>query len=178
MLKYLFLGLAVVIIVFLVVAALQPADFKITRSAKIAAPASAVFPYFNDLHKWNDWSPWAKMDPNAKNTFDGPASGVGAKFAWAGNSKVGEGNMTITESKPADLVRMRLEFLKPMPAVNVTEFALTPQGDETTVTWSMTGTNGFMGKAVGLIMNFDKVVGGQFSDGLENLKAIVESKKS
>lgn len=175
MLKLILLGLAAIIVIFLIVAAMQPADFRITRSATIAAPPSAVFEQINDFHKWNDWSPWARLDPNAKNSFEGPPAGVGAGFSWAGNNKVGEGRMTITESKPGELVRMRLAFLKPFAATNVAEFTLKPEGNQTAVTWSMSGTNGFVGKCVGLIMNCDKMVGGQFEKGFANLKAIVEA---
>jgi carbon monoxide dehydrogenase subunit G len=174
MFKFILIGIAAIIAIFLIVAALQPADFRIARSTTIAAPSSAVFEQINDFRKWNDWSPWAKMDPNAKNSFEGPPSGVGAGFSWAGNSQVGEGRMTITDSKPNELVRMNLEFIKPFAATNVAEFTLKPEGDKTAVTWSMTGRNGFMGKAMGLIMNCDKMVGGQFEQGFANLKKIVE----
>jgi uncharacterized protein YndB with AHSA1/START domain len=174
MLQFILIGLAAIIVIFLIVAALQPADFRITRSATIAAPPSAVFEQINDFHKWNDWSPWAKMDPNAKNSFEGPPAGVGAGFAWAGNNQVGEGRMTITDSRPNELVRMKLEFFKPFTATNVAEFTLKPEGSQTAITWSMSGTNGFMGKAMSLIMNCDKMVGGQFEQGFANLKAIVE----
>jgi uncharacterized protein YndB with AHSA1/START domain len=175
MLKFILIGLAAVVIVFLIVAAFQPADFRITRSATIAAPPAAVFEQINDFHRWDAWSPWAKLDPNAKNSFDGPPAGVGAGFAWAGNKEVGEGRMTITESRPGELVRMKLEFLKPFAATNVAEFTLKPEGNGTVVTWSMSGTNGFMAKCVGLVVNCDKMVGGQFEKGLANMKAIVET---
>jgi uncharacterized protein YndB with AHSA1/START domain len=174
MLKLILIGLAVVVVVFLVVVALQPADFRITRSATIAAPPAVVFEQFNDFHNWNAWSPWAKMDPNAKNTFEGSPAGIGSSFAWAGNNEVGEGRMTITESRPNELIRLKLEFLKPFTATNVTEFTFKPDGDRTAVTWSMSGKNGFMGKAFSLIMNCDKMVGGQFEQGFANLKALVE----
>ena len=45
------------------------------------------------------WSPWAKIDPAAKITFEGPPAGTGAGYTWAGNNKVGEGRMTITDSQ-------------------------------------------------------------------------------
>ncbi len=174
MLIKILLGLLAIFVIFLIVAAMQPADFRITRSATIAAPASAVFAQINDFHKWNDWSPWAKMDPNAKNTFEGPESGVGAGFSWEGNNEVGAGRMTITDVKPNELVQLRLEFTKPFAATNTTVFSLKPQGNGTEVTWTMSGTNGFMGKAMGLIMNCDKMVGGQFEKGFDNLKKVVE----
>ena len=175
MLKKILLGLVAVIVIFLIVVALQPADFRISRTAVIAAPPASVFEQINTFQKWSDWSPWAKLDPNAKNTFEGPASGVGAKFAWSGNNEVGEGSMTITDSKPGERVLMDLVFTKPFAAKNVTEFTLKPEGMGTAVTWTMTGKNDFMGKAIGLIVNCDKMVGGQFEKGFENLKAVVAS---
>ena len=175
MLKKILLGLLAAIVILLIVVALQPADFRIHRSAVIAAPPAAVFAQINDFHKWNDWSPWAKLDPNAKNNFDGPASGVGAKFAWSGNNEVGEGAMTITESRPNEIVVMKLEFIRPFAATNTTEFTLKPEGSGTAVTWTMSGKNNFMGKAAGLFMNCDKMVGTQFEKGFENLKAVVAS---
>jgi len=177
MLKLILLAIPALLVVFLVVAALQPTDFRISRSGTIAAPPPVVFEQVNDFHKWNDWSPWAKMDPNAKNSFEGPQSGVGAGFAWAGNSQVGEGNMKITESRPSDLILIRLEFIKPFAGVNTTEFTFKPEGDKTAVTWTMTGKNSFMGKVMGLIMNCDKMIGGQFEKGLNNLNAIVAAKR-
>ncbi len=168
------IALGVLALVFIVVAALQPADFRIARSAMIAAPPSVVFAHFNDFHKWNDWSPWAKMDPDAKHTFDGSPAGVGAGFAWAGNSKVGEGRMTIIESKPNDLIRLKLEFTKPFTAINITEFTFKPEGSQTAVTWAMSGHNNFFAKAFGLFINCDKMVGGDFEKGFANLKAIIE----
>jgi uncharacterized protein YndB with AHSA1/START domain len=176
MLKFILIGFAAVIAIFLIVAALQPTDFRITRAATISAPASAVFEQINDFHKWNNWSPWAKLDPNAKNTFEGPPAGVGASFAWVGNNEVGEGKMTITESKPNELVMMKLEFIKPFAATNTTEFTFKPEGDQTTVKWSMAGKNNFIGKCISVVMNCDKMVGGQFEQGFANLKAIVEKK--
>jgi hypothetical protein len=61
------------------------------------------------LRKWEAWSPWAKLDPTAKSTLEGPSAGVGAVFAWSGNNQIGEGRMTITDSRPNELVRFRLE---------------------------------------------------------------------
>jgi len=176
MLKKILIVIGLAVVVFLVVAALQPADFKITRSAVIAAPPAAVFEQVNDYHKWQAWSPWAKMDPAMKQTYEGPASGTGASYSWAGNSKVGEGRMTITDSQPAKLVAMRLEFLKPFAATNTADFTFVPEGNGTKVTWAMTGKNNFMAKACGLIMNMDKLVGADFEKGLSNLKEIAEKK--
>ena len=166
--------IAIAVIIVAIVAAMQPSDFRVTRTATITAPASAVFPHVNDLQKWDAWSPWAKLDPNAKNSFEGPASSVGAIMRWAGNNKVGQGSMTIIESRPDEFVQFKLEFLKPFKATNTAEFTFNSENNQTTVTWSMYGKNNFMGKAMGLFMSCDKMVGGQFEKGLATLKSVVE----
>lgn len=176
MLKKILIGLAVVLVAFLVVVAMQPADYRVSRSATISAPPSAVFPHVNEFKKWEPWNPWGKIDPAMKLTYDGPAGGPGASYAWVGNSEVGEGKMTITESKTNELIRIHLEFFKPMAGVSPTEFTFKPEGDRTTVTWTMSGTNNFIGKAFCLFMDMDKMVGGSFERGLADLKAIAEKK--
>jgi uncharacterized protein YndB with AHSA1/START domain len=177
MLAKIIIALVVLLIVFAVVVALRPAEFRIARSTVIAAPAAIVFAQVNDFHAWPEFSPWAKLDPAMTTTYAGPAAGVGAAYAWAGNPKVGEGQMTITESRPNELVRIRLEFLKPFKATNTAEFTFKAEGGQTAVTWSMSGVNSFMFKAAGLFMNVDKMVGDDFEKGLANLKAVAESAK-
>ncbi len=174
MLKKILIALASIIVVFILVVATRPADFRVTRSTTIAALPDAVFPHVNELKKWDAWSPWAKLDPNAKNSFDGPPSGKGAAMSWAGNNDVGEGRMTIMESRANELVRFHLEFLKPMAGTSEAEFNFQPAGNQTTVTWTMTGKNSFMAKAVSLFMDCDKMVGGQFEQGLAGLKTVAE----
>ena len=174
MIKKIAIALALIVIVFAIVVATRPADFRITRTATIAAPPAAVFAQVNDFHKWEAWSPWAKLDSNMKTAYDGPTEGPGAGYAWAGNSEVGEGRMTITESHPNDLVRIKLEFRKPIAATNTTEFTFKPEGSQTAVNWTMTGTNNFMGKAFDLVMNIDKMVGADFEKGLAQMKPLLE----
>src|SRR5216683_3299494 len=104
MIKKILLGALVVIVlivvIFCVVVALQPAQYHVERSTTINAPASLVFAQVNDFHKWEAWSPWAKLDPAMKQTYEGAPAGTGAVLKWSGNSKVGEGTMTLTESRP------------------------------------------------------------------------------
>ncbi|GDY19979.1 polyketide cyclase [Verrucomicrobiota bacterium] len=167
--------LAVLVLLFLIIVSRRPSTFRVTRSATIAAPPAVVFAQVNDLGKWDAWSPWAKLDPNAKHTFAGPPAGPGAKMSWSGNSKVGVGNMTITDSRPPEFLRFHLEFQKPFKATNTTEFTFQAAGAQTTVTWNMFGQADFIYRAVGLFMDCDKMVGGQFEQGLAQLKTVAES---
>src|SRR5262245_51620558 len=167
--------LAVVIVVFVIFVAMRPSSFRIQRCATIAAPAEAVFEQVNDFRRWQAWSPWEKLDPDLKRTFEGPLSGAGSVYRWVGNKKVGEGSMTLTQSVPGEIVRIKLVFIKPFAATNTAEFTFKPEGDQTAVTWSMTGNNNFMAKAFCLFVNMDKMVGGDFEKGLTQLKQVVES---
>ncbi len=176
MLKKVLIGIVVVIAGFLAVVAIQPAEFRITRSATISAPPAAVFAQVDDFHKWEAWSPWEKIDPQMKRTYEGAPSGTGAVYGWVGNSEVGEGKMTVTESRPGELVRIRLDFIKPFAATNTAEFAFKPEGGGTSVTWSMEGKKNFVSKAFCLFVNMDRMVGGQFEKGLAQMKSVVEKK--
>jgi Polyketide cyclase / dehydrase and lipid transport len=169
------IALAGVVVAVVVVVASRPAGFHVARTARIAAKPPAVFAQVNDFHKWDAWNPWAKLDPAMKQSYEGAPAGVGAVYTWAGNSQVGEGRMTLTESRPSDLIRIKMEFLKPFASTSTAEFTFRPEGDHTVVTWSMEGRNNFMAKAIHLVMNMDKMIGGQFEKGLAQMKAVAEA---
>lgn len=169
------IGLLAILAILVVVIVTRPDDFSVSRSAVMAAPPQSVFDQINDFKKWEAWSPWAKLDPKAKNTFGGPPAGVGSTFAWAGDHNVGEGKQTIEESRPGELIRIKLEFIKPFAGTNETLFTFKPEGNGTLVTWTMSGKNNFMSKAMSLVMDCDKMIGGFFDQGLSSIKAIVEA---
>lgn len=175
MLKKILLILAFVVLVFFVVAMLQPAEYRVVRAATIAAPPAVVFARVNDLHKFQEWSPWAKLDPAAKTTFEGPPAGTGAIFNWSGNHEVGEGRMTITESRPNELIRFKLNFVKPFAGTSDAEWTFKPQGNQTAVTWSMSGKKNFISKAISVFMSMDQMIGSQFEKGLADLKLLSET---
>ena len=134
-----------------------------------------MFAQVNDFHKWEAWNPWGKIDPAMRQTYDDAPAGVGAIYNWNGNNEVGTGRMTITESRPSDLVKIKLEFFEPFAAINTAEFTFKSDGNQTMVTWNMFGEKKFMAKAIHLFMDMDKMIGGQFKNGLARMKAIVEA---
>jgi len=173
-LKFL-LGLSVVALGAVVAVARQPSEYRVTRTARINATPAALFPRVEDLKKFNEWNPWIKLDPTAQVTYYGEASGPGASMAWAGNSNVGEGRMTVIETRPHELVKIRLDFEKPLANTATAEFTFAPSAGGTSVTWSMSGHNNTMGKAIGLVMDMERMIGGQFERGLADLKSLTEA---
>jgi len=178
MLKRILIALVVIVAIFIIVVAMQPSEFRVERSIKIAAPAETVFAQVNDLHKWDAWSPWAKLDPDAKISFEGPESGTGAIAHWTGNSQVGEGTMTLAESRPNELIKIKTDIAKPMEVSNTSEFNFKPEGDHTQVTWALYGHQNFIGKAFCLVMNGKKMMGEMLDKGLAQLKTVAEASKT
>jgi hypothetical protein len=175
MLKKVLLAVAVLLAALIIVIALQPDEFLVTRTASFGAPAPTIFSHVNNFHDWEAWSPWAKLDPDAQGRFEGAPEGEGAVFIWSGNEKIGEGRMTLVESRPHERIRIRLDFVRPMVGTSNVEFTFKPQGNGTEVTWTMSGHNNFVGKAMCLVMDIDRTLGHDFELGLANLKAIVQS---
>jgi uncharacterized protein YndB with AHSA1/START domain len=176
MLKKILIVLVLLIAGFAAVVALQPSEFHVERTATVAAPPASVFAHVDDLHKWEAWSPWAKLDPAAKVAQEGAPAGKGAGFTWSGNDKVGEGRMTIVESRTAELVDIKVDFTRPFAGTNMSTFTFKPAGDGTAVTWSMSGHQNFLEKAVCLVMNGKKMIGDQLVQGLAQLKTAAEKK--
>jgi Polyketide cyclase / dehydrase and lipid transport len=168
-------AIAVIAIIFIVIIAGQPDEFVVLRSATISAPVENIFPHVNNLRNWEAWSPWAKLDPNAKSTFEGPAAGIGTAMSWDGNKKIGAGRMTIVESRVNEQVGFKLEFLRPFKATNTAVFIFKSVGNQTNVMWSMSGKSNFFFKVFGLFMNCDKMVGRDFEKGLAAMKSVAET---
>jgi hypothetical protein len=173
MIWYILLAVAAVIGIIALIASTKPDEWSIQRQQVIPGPPAKVFPHIDDLHKFMEWSPWAKLDPTMKLTYGGPASGTGANFSWEGNGKAGIGKMTITESRPNDLIRCQLDFLKPFKCTNTQQFALKPEGSQTIVTWSMNGQAPFFFKLFMVFASPDAMMGKDLERGLTNLKAAV-----
>lgn len=175
MLKKILLALAGLLALILIIAAFQPNEFRVKRSAMLAAPPNVLFEQVNNHHNFNEWNPFLKIDPASKITYSGPEAGVGAVCSWQGNSDVGAGTATIIESKPGELVRLRMDWKEPMTGTSTVDFTFKPEGGKTLVTWDMYGPSTFPGKLMGLFINCDKMCGDQFEKGLANLGALTSS---
>ena len=174
MLKYIGLGVLLLIAGVLVLAGLRPDTFQVRRSASIKAAPEQIFPLINDLHRFNTWNPFEKKDPNLKRSYSGPESGKGAAYAFDGNKDVGKGTLEILDSAPGSRVTMSLHMVEPFEVRNRVDFTLEPKAGATEVTWTMQGAVPYFAKIIHLFVNMDRMVGTQFEAGLASLKTIAE----
>lgn len=171
-LLYIIIG---VVILISVLALLAPKSYDVSRSIEISKPKAIVFDYVKYLKKQQEWSPWAKKDPNMEKKFTGVDGEVGAISYWNGNKDVGEGEQEITRIIEGKRVESELRFMKPFKSTSDSYLDLMELGNgKTKVTWGFKGENKFPMSIMMLFMNMDKAVGKDFEEGLRNLKSILE----
>jgi hypothetical protein len=147
--------------------------FSISRQTSIRADPAVIHGLVDDFHEWSKWSPWEDLDPALERLYSGPGEGVGARYAWKGNRRAGEGSMEITGLAP-DAVDIELRFVKPWNATNQVRLALTPTSTGTNVTWTMSGEHTGAMSWLSRVIPMDKMIGRDFEKGLARLKAVAE----
>ncbi|WP_010582867.1 SRPBCC family protein [Schlesneria paludicola] len=167
--------LSLMAVVLAVIIATRPDTYRVERTEQVHAPCDVVFRIINDLKQWRRWSPYDKRDPEMKVKWSGADQGPGAIYDWNGNKDVGEGRLTIVDSKPNEYVAMKLEISRPFKCENDVKFALVPNSDGTRVSWILDGKNNLISKAFSLIVSMDKMVGKDFEEGLSKLNSIAQS---
>jgi carbon monoxide dehydrogenase subunit G len=171
-LKRVIIGLVTLIVLIVLIGFLLPRQVHVERSIVINAPQAQLFEALNSFKRFNEFSPWAALDPNTQYTYEGPESGVGAKMSWVSSDPdLGSGTNEIVESRAPDLIRTKLDFGgQPVEAT----FTFTPADGATRVTWGFDGdlgTNPIM-RFVGLM--FDKWIGSDYEKGLARMKEVME----
>jgi hypothetical protein len=157
-----------------VYASSRSGTIHVERSIKIRAPAEKIFPLINDLHQWQAWTPFDK-DPAMKKTYSGSPDGKGARYDWEGNKDVGSGDITIIDSAPSREVVFATHLVTPVfEGRGVGAMSLDQAGDITTVTWTVDDTHSLVLKVIGLFVNLEKKIGGDYEAGLANLKSVAE----
>ena len=165
--------LVIVLVAMLAYAATKPSTYRVERSTRVKASPEKILSLIKDFHEWAQWSPYEKLDPDMSRTFSGPEQGPGAVYEWNGDGNVGQGRMEILEVTP-EKVTIKLDFLRPMEGHNTAEFTLEPQGEETKVTWLMSGPSKLVTKVMSTYFNLDGMIGNQFEEGLANMKTVAE----
>lgn len=151
---------------------LLPSSTHVERSITIQRSPAEVFATLNSFERFNAWSPWAEYDPQARYTFEGPASGVGARMRWEGSRSVGKGSQEITVSEADRRVEVALDFDGSQAKAT---YLIEPEGAGTRLTWVFDTEHGYnpLGRWMGLL--FDRMIGADYEKGLAKLKALLES---
>ena len=173
MIKKLLIGLAVVIVGIIIVSRFQPDGYTVERSATIAAPPEVVFEHVNNFEKWQQFNAWGDSDPNAAYTYNETESGVGANFHWKGNSDMGEGRMTILESKPNEYVKVDLSFIEPFEGKAIAELLLEPTEGGTKLTERTSSDHNFFSKIMCMFMDMDKMIGDKYEEGFARMNKVL-----
>jgi hypothetical protein len=174
-LKAVGLGLMALVGLLVVVGLFLPRQWRVERSVAIQAAPEHIYPLVSDLRAWQSWAVWTKdMDPEVKDEYGGPPSGVGAWWSWKG-PKMGRGKMTITR---ADVdAGVWLDEMIEADEVNARgSVTWTLEGGGTRVRWVDEGTLPPVigGYFVGMI---EDMLGDNFQKGLEGLKAQAEKRR-
>jgi uncharacterized protein YndB with AHSA1/START domain len=173
MLKKILLVIAIIVVGIIIVSRFQPDSYTVERSATIAAPPEVVFEHMNDFEKWQQFNAWGDSDPNAIYTYSEKKSGVGANFHWKGNSDMGEGHMTILESKPNEYVKVDLQFIKPFEGKALTEYVIAPADGGTQLTQRMSSDHNFFSKIMCMFMDMDKMIGEKYEEGFRRMNKVL-----
>ncbi len=166
-------GIVAAGVVFVVGGAyLLPSEAVLQRQIVIAAPPEKVFAIAGHLRRFNEWSPWADIDPGTQYTFAGPDTGVGQKMSWTStNPNVGNGSQTIVEFADNRRTTTALDFGDMGKARASLELA--PIDGNTAVTWGFKSSlNGIMERWFGLM--YDRWIGADYEKGLRRLKLAAE----
>jgi len=163
--------LGVIVVLFILLALIAPKSYHVSRSIELEHPPEQVWSHLKYLKKQQEWSSWAKKDPNMELSFTGVDGEVGATSHWNGNKDVGEGEQEITRIVEGERIEQDLRFLKPYKSQSDCYMNLEKlEANRSKVTWGFTGKNKFPMSIMMLFMSMDKMVGKDFEAGLENLK--------
>lgn len=171
LLKVALYAVLALVLAFVVGGLMLPRASHVERSITTDRPPAQVYAMLNSFKRFNEWSPWYEMEPEAMYTYSGPATGVGAAMAWEGK-KVGSGSQRIVESVTDAKVVNALDF---GGSQAVATYALTPDGRGTRITWSLDSEHGnnLLSRWFGLLM--ERMVGPDFEHGLAKLKTVLEA---
>ncbi|MGF1559400.1 MAG: SRPBCC family protein [Flavobacteriaceae bacterium] len=174
MLAALYILIGLLALLFLV-HLIAPKEYNVFRTVEISKPKSEVFNYLKSLKSMDDWSPWAKKDPNMQKKFSGTDGEVGCISYWNGNKHVGEGEQEIKKIIDGDRIESELRFLKPFKSTSDCYIDVEDSGSGSTkVTWGFSGKSKFPMTIFGIFKSMDSMVGPDFEAGMASLKAVLE----
>ncbi|MDJ0761677.1 MAG: SRPBCC family protein [Myxococcota bacterium] len=175
-LKRILVVILAVVVLVLIAGLIVPQEYAVAREITIDKPQAVVFNYVKYLKNQDNFSVWAKMDPNMKKTFKGQDGQVGFVSAWdSQHQEVGKGEQEIKKITENQRVDFELRFLEPFEATDQAYMATDSLGaNQTKVTWGFNGAMPYPMNLMLLAMDMDTMLGDQLAQGLENLKGLLE----
>ena len=173
-LKRLGIAFVVVLVLLLAIAYLLPGSSHVERSIVVERPRCNVFALVDGFGWFNDFSPWAQLDPDTRYSFEGPTRGVGAALSWESeHANVGSGRQETVLSTPCERVEQALDFGQQGTAISF--FTFEQEGPRTEVTWGFDSEHGLNPIARYLGLMLDDWIGPEYEQGLASLKALSEN---
>src|SRR5688572_4180772 len=99
------ISLLIVVAVFIVIGVFLPSKRSVSHEVETNRPMSTVTDLIGSFTRFKDWNALINHDPKMKLEVSGPASGVGAKLAYASqDSRVGAGTWEVSEVIPGERI--------------------------------------------------------------------------
>ena len=131
--KKVLIGLIAIIGLFIIISLFLSREVKMESSIVVNGSMENTFAQVNNLKNWPEWSAWDQIDPDIKHEFPGTTEGEGAIREWySKHDHVGNGSMTITASKPGEMVAIDLNFMENGTAKTEYWFEETEEGIKVT----------------------------------------------
>ncbi len=154
-----------------------PGQYSAERQVVVNRPVSEVFDYVKYLKNQDLWSVWMQMDPEMEKSYTGTDGTVGFISAWESQNKdVGKGEQEIVAITEGERIDYELRFLEPIESTDdafLITHALTNSSTE--IVWGIEGKLSYPMNLLMLFMNIDEMLAEDLSEGLSNLKTILET---
>ncbi|MCB9235529.1 MAG: SRPBCC family protein [Bacteroidia bacterium] len=179
-LKKVLIAIVILIAIPLVVGLFLKKDYEVEREVTINQARMEVFAYIKMLKNQDNYSKWAKMDPNMKKTYTGKDGTVGFVSAWdSENEDVGQGEQEIKKITEGERLDFELRFIRPFESTEQCFMSTEDAGEnQTKVKWGFKGHVDYPMNIMMAFMDFEKMIGDDLSTGLQNLKEILENNSS
>jgi hypothetical protein len=167
---------AVVIGIPLIVAFFVKKEYTVVRTISIDESNQNVFNYIKFLKNQDTFSKWANIDPSMEKSYKGTDGTVGFVAGWHSlNDEVGTGEQEILKIEEGKRVDFELRFKEPFESVSSAYMSTNPISRKVTkVTWGFIGVMVYPTNLMLLFMDFEKMIGDDLSEGLNNLKQELE----
>ncbi|WP_044202854.1 SRPBCC family protein [Flammeovirga sp. OC4] len=179
MIRYFSLGVLSVLLLFAGGAMLLPSEYTVKEHVYINAPAKDIFPYIENLRKWNDWAfkleeEGSRLSPE----YHGPDEGEGATHTWKSYDG-SSAELRVLSAEPYDKIQLQMSTNEGTFVSEMT-FTLEDSDGGTVVSWEEKGDFGFqlVTRVIAFVADYEVQVSQQYKAALEELKKAVDQKTS